>query len=290
VLSSPATLARTADGRFAPGHSGNPAGRPKGSRSHGAALIAALREGEHDAIYRIVIEAALGGDQVAARFCAGRIDAASRRLPPLIELPLGRGDELNPFVVHAKLVRAVADGVIPAEQALTTVRLLAEKRNLSQYSKQELSDEEWVELQQTDDAEDEEADEDDTVETDEDEPEADDAEPPGEEADPGAEAQAGDATSAAIDHHPKTMDEPASAQKDDAPPSEPDEAVAAPPRSSCAAEPPATLHPTAPDGARPEAARTQAAEPLAAGNAELAPQPPVRRVPRYVWVPAGAEL
>lgn len=134
---------RTPDGRFAPGHSGNPAGRPKGATSYATRLVAALREGEAETILRAVIEAALDGDKVAARFCAGRIDAAARRGEELPVLDISRAEALDPYIVHAKLVQAVIEGRVSAEHALLLVRLLAAKRGLSPYSTSELSDEEY---------------------------------------------------------------------------------------------------------------------------------------------------
>src|SRR5690242_17043556 len=139
--------ARLPDGRFATGHSGNPAGRPKGSTGLGTRLVAALRDGEDEIILRTVIEAALMGDKVAARFCAGRIDAAAREcdsgadlLPP--PPGIAPADALNPYYLHAKLVQAVIEGTLTAERALAILRVAAAKRQLSSYEQSELDDKE----------------------------------------------------------------------------------------------------------------------------------------------------
>src|SRR5690606_27483199 len=90
-----------------------------------------------------VIEAALDGDRTAARFCAGRIDAAARRGDELPVLDITRAEALDPYIVHAKLVQAVIEGRVSAEHALLLVRLPAAKRGLSPYTTSELSDEEY---------------------------------------------------------------------------------------------------------------------------------------------------
>jgi hypothetical protein len=142
--------ARLPDGRFAPGHSGNPAGRPKGSKGLGTRLVAALREGEDEIILRTVIEEALAGDKVAARFCASRIDAAARDGERGADLPpppgIAPADALNPYYLHAKLVQAVIEGTLPAERALGILRVAAAKRQLSDYAGWELDNEEYTEL------------------------------------------------------------------------------------------------------------------------------------------------
>ena len=51
--------------RFKPGQSGNPNGRPQGSRNRATLAIDALLEGEAVAITRKAIELALGGDDLA---------------------------------------------------------------------------------------------------------------------------------------------------------------------------------------------------------------------------------
>jgi hypothetical protein len=147
MISAVDPRARTADGRFAPGHSGNPAGRPRGSRNRSTLFLDALREGERELIARSVIEQALCGDKVAARFCAARIEAAERARPDTITLPLEPGEALNPFIVHVRLIQAMAAGEISPFEALAAARLLAAKRNLALYDETELDDAEMKVLE-----------------------------------------------------------------------------------------------------------------------------------------------
>lgn len=57
------------NGKFAPGVSGNPAGRPKGSRHKVTLAIEAMLEGEHEKLTRKAIDMALEGDGPALRLC-----------------------------------------------------------------------------------------------------------------------------------------------------------------------------------------------------------------------------
>lgn len=125
--------ARTPTGQFAPGHSGNPAGRPRGSKGVATLLVAALRAGEDEAIHRVVIEAALAGDKTAARFCASRMDSAARHQLDPAQLDITPAEARDSFLLHTKLVEAVVEGRMPAKAALETIRLVAAKRQLDRY-------------------------------------------------------------------------------------------------------------------------------------------------------------
>src|SRR6478752_4448592 len=61
------------DTRFKPGHSGNPAGRPTGSRSKVLTALDALGEGEAESIVKAMIEKAKAGDSVAGRTILERV-------------------------------------------------------------------------------------------------------------------------------------------------------------------------------------------------------------------------
>src|SRR5271165_5322197 len=77
------------DMTFVAGQSGNPAGRKPGTRNRRTVLIQAMLEDEGEAVARRVIEAALGGDMIAARLVLERIVPPRREravafgLPPL---------------------------------------------------------------------------------------------------------------------------------------------------------------------------------------------------------------
>jgi hypothetical protein len=73
---------RDANGRFVPGRSGNPAGKKPGTRNRATVLRAALSDGEDKAAARIVIDKALAGDAVAARFIVDRLTPRPRGREP----------------------------------------------------------------------------------------------------------------------------------------------------------------------------------------------------------------
>lgn len=102
---------------FQPGQSGNPAGRPKGSRSRSTLAPEAIFEGEAEAITRKVIELALGGDTQALRMCLDRLAPPRKDRPVTFELPaIESAADLSRAT--SALLQAVAGGEItPGEAA-----------------------------------------------------------------------------------------------------------------------------------------------------------------------------
>jgi hypothetical protein len=72
---------------FEPGKSGNPKGRPKGSRNQATILAETLLGGEAEAITRKLIDTALEGDTTALRLCLERLSAPRRERRVAFELP-----------------------------------------------------------------------------------------------------------------------------------------------------------------------------------------------------------
>ena len=69
----PEKTGRDQAGRFAKGHSGNPAGKPPGCRHRATRAAEALLAGEAGALTRKAIETALQGDVAALRLCLERL-------------------------------------------------------------------------------------------------------------------------------------------------------------------------------------------------------------------------
>lgn len=78
---------KQADTRFKPGKSGNPSGRPKGSRNATTLAIEALLDGQAEALTQKAVELALAGDMGALRLCLDRIMPARKDRPVTFQLP-----------------------------------------------------------------------------------------------------------------------------------------------------------------------------------------------------------
>src|SRR6266852_5484389 len=80
---------RDARGRFVPGQSGNPAGKVPGTRNRATLLHAALDSEDGPAMARVIIDKAVAGDVVTARFCLDRLEPRPRSRAIMIDLPEG---------------------------------------------------------------------------------------------------------------------------------------------------------------------------------------------------------
>jgi hypothetical protein len=108
---------------FEPGQSGNPAGRPAGSRNAATLAIDALLDGEGEALTRKAIELAKAGDMQALRLCMDRIVPPRRDRPVAFTLPKieGPDDAANAM---AAILKAAADGEITPIEAGEVAKLL----------------------------------------------------------------------------------------------------------------------------------------------------------------------
>jgi hypothetical protein len=81
------TPAKTKGKQFRKGVSGNPKGRPQGSRNKATLAIELLLNGEAEAITRKAIEMALEGDGPAMRLCLDRIFPPRKDRPVTFDMP-----------------------------------------------------------------------------------------------------------------------------------------------------------------------------------------------------------
>lgn len=72
---------------FQKGQSGNPSGRPAGSRNKASLLLAELIDGEGEDIVRAMIDAAKGGDVAAGRCLMDRLVPPRKDRPVSFTLP-----------------------------------------------------------------------------------------------------------------------------------------------------------------------------------------------------------
>ena len=102
---------------FVPGRSGNPSGKPKGTRHKATMAADLLLEGEAEAITRKAIDLAKEGDTVALRLCLERIAPARKDRPVLFALP-PIATTADVVKASAALLQAVASGdLTPSEAA-----------------------------------------------------------------------------------------------------------------------------------------------------------------------------
>jgi hypothetical protein len=95
--------------RFKPGQSGNPNGRPPGSRNATTIALEALLDGQAQALTQKAIDLALAGDMTALRICLDRIFPPRKDRPVTFEIPAitCAGDAAN---VTSAILAAVACG------------------------------------------------------------------------------------------------------------------------------------------------------------------------------------
>jgi hypothetical protein len=117
---------RDGNGRFAPGSSGNPKGKAPGTRNRATVLRALMRDGDEDAIGRVLIERALGGDPVAARFLIDGLNPKPRQRTITLDLPEGA----DAAAIFRAATKAMAASEISPEEARSVVRFLEEGQRM----------------------------------------------------------------------------------------------------------------------------------------------------------------
>ena len=115
------------DGRFRPGQSGNPAGKPPGTKHHATRMAEHLMEGAAESVVQAVLAAAQGGDMVAARLVLERIAPVRKGRPVLLPLP-AVNTAADVLTALGATVKAMADGDITPDEAATVAGVLEVKR------------------------------------------------------------------------------------------------------------------------------------------------------------------
>ena len=129
----PENTGRKQDGTFKRGVSGNPAGKPCGTRHKATKAALNLLDGESEALTRKAVELALEGNVIALRLCLERIAPAFKAISPTIEfsqpLPKTLTEQARSFV------SAVAKGEIPSDTATQMVSALANVAKIEEFEK-----------------------------------------------------------------------------------------------------------------------------------------------------------
>ena len=111
--------------QFARGTSGNPSGRPPGSRNHATLLMEALLEGEAHELTRKAIDLAKAGDTHALRLCLDRLMPPGKDRLVHFDLPPIRGLDDVPLVM-VSIMAAISEGKITPQEGEVISRILAE--------------------------------------------------------------------------------------------------------------------------------------------------------------------
>jgi Family of unknown function (DUF5681) len=108
---------------FSKGTSGNPHGRPSGSRNKASLAMEALLDGEADTITRVAIEKAKEGEAAALRLCLERILPPRKDRPVSFSLPQ-LATVTDAPAATAAIVAAVAAAEITVSEASELARLV----------------------------------------------------------------------------------------------------------------------------------------------------------------------
>ena len=110
-----------------PGQSGNPNGRPKGSRNRVTLVALAAMEEGADAIARKVVDLAKEGDISAARLVIERLVPVAKERPIFLALP-DTGSAKGVAEAQAAILQAVAAGDILLGEAATLAGIVEARR------------------------------------------------------------------------------------------------------------------------------------------------------------------
>ena len=111
---------------FQAGFSGNPAGRPIGSRNKTTLAMECLLEGEAEKIMRKCVEMALDGDSVAIRLCMDRVIPTIKTRPVTFKLSIPKNSQ-GLLTAIDEIVAAGARGEISPDEAKIFVELIEAK-------------------------------------------------------------------------------------------------------------------------------------------------------------------
>jgi hypothetical protein len=123
-MAGPENTAGQQRGRpFEKGKSGNPSGRPKGSRNATTVALEALLDGQAQALTQKAIDLALTGDMAALRLCLDRILPPRKDRPVSFALPTINSAQDAAAIVSSVLA-AVATGEITPTDAAEVGKLI----------------------------------------------------------------------------------------------------------------------------------------------------------------------
>lgn len=109
---------------FEAGKSGNPRGRPKGSRNKATLAMEALLDGEANAILAKIVEKAKEGDPIALRLCLERLLPARRDRPVSFDMPDIKS-AADASAASSAVLTACADGTLSLDEGNKVMAMIA---------------------------------------------------------------------------------------------------------------------------------------------------------------------
>lgn len=119
--------AKTGQKGFPKGTSGNPAGRPPGSRNKRTLLVESMLDDEAEEVIRAILDAAKNGEPWAATWVGNRLLPVRRSQPVAFDMPPMESVKDLP-AAHDALLAAVARGEIDLDEAVKYSGLLDARR------------------------------------------------------------------------------------------------------------------------------------------------------------------
>ena len=126
-MSTPDKTGKKQGGRFKPGQSGNPAGRPQGSRHKVSLLVDSMIEREAEALTTKALELAKEGHEWLLVACLDRLAPVRKSRPIRLDLPSVETAG-NILKAQAVVVGAVARGELDTDEAKAMADILETKR------------------------------------------------------------------------------------------------------------------------------------------------------------------
>lgn len=114
---------------FQKGQSGNPAGRPQGSRNKALVALDQIAEGAAPQLLQQVVQAAQGGDVQAARLVLERAWPARKGRPVRLELP-SITDSESLVQAASRVIEATAAGELSPEEGAAITAILDSHRRV----------------------------------------------------------------------------------------------------------------------------------------------------------------
>ena len=116
--------ARNQRGRpFRKGQSGNPDGKPKGTKNHATRIVEQLFDGEAEGICRAIVKKARSGDMTAAKIVVDRLCPPRRDRPVSFAMPPIEVAS-DAAKASAAIMAATAAGDITPDEASTLTKLI----------------------------------------------------------------------------------------------------------------------------------------------------------------------